>query len=69
MRTTINPMAERPTTVRFRADINTAIREVADEMGVSFNAALSVLVTEALRARGRRPGSATTAEGNKATHD
>lgn len=48
-------MAEKPTTVRFRADINTAIREVAEEMGVSFNAALSVLVTEALRARGRHP--------------
>ena len=49
-------MAERPTTVRFKADINAAIREVAEEMGVSFNAALSVLVTEALKQRGKRPG-------------
>lgn len=57
MRTTINHMAERPTTVRFRADINTAVRELAEEMGVSFNAALSVLVTEALQARGRWPGA------------
>lgn len=62
-------MAERPTTVRFRADINTAIREVAEEMGVSFNAALSVLVTEALRARGKRPAIRTADEGNRATHD
>ena len=48
-------MAEKPTTVRFKPDINAAIREVADELGISFNAALSVLVTEALKERGKRP--------------
>lgn len=47
-------MAEKPTTVRFAADINAAIRDFAAEMGISFNAALSVLVSEALIARGRR---------------
>ena len=50
-------MAEKPTTVRFKPDINAAIREVADELGISFNAALSVLVTEALKERGKRPGA------------
>lgn len=52
MRTTISHMAERPTTVRLRADISAAVRNVADELGISFNAALSVLVVEALKARG-----------------
>lgn len=47
-------MAEKPTTVRFRPNINAEIREVAEEMGISFNAALSVLVTEALKERRRR---------------
>jgi hypothetical protein len=55
MRDTIMTMAERPTTVRFRADISTAVRDLAERMGVSFNAALSVLVTEALEARGLYP--------------
>lgn len=50
------PSLERPTTVRLRADISAAVREVAQELGISFNAALSVLVTEALKARGRHPG-------------
>jgi predicted GIY-YIG superfamily endonuclease len=45
------------TTVRFDPTVSAPAREVADEMGVSFNAALSVLVTEALKARGRRPGA------------
>jgi len=44
----------KPSAVRFAADINAAIREFAVEMGISFNAALSVLVSEALIARGRR---------------
>ncbi len=47
-------MAEKPTTVRFKPDINAGIREVAKELGISFNAALSVLVVEALKQRGRR---------------
>jgi hypothetical protein len=51
-------MAERPTTVRLRADVNAEVREVAEELAISFNAALSVLVTEALRARGRLGGTA-----------
>lgn len=55
MSTTINLMAERPTTVRFRPDINAAIRDVAEELGISFNAALSVLVVEALKVRGQYP--------------
>lgn len=55
MHTTIGNMAERPTTVRFRAHIDAAVREVAKELGISFNAALSVLLTEALQARGKLP--------------
>ncbi len=62
MRDTIMTMAERPTTVRFRADINTAIRDLAERMGVSFNAALSVLATEALEARGLYPPNKATPE-------
>jgi hypothetical protein len=46
-------MAERPTTVRFKPHIDSAVRRVAAELGISFNAALSVLVTEALKARGK----------------
>ncbi|MFC4108585.1 hypothetical protein [Micromonospora zhanjiangensis] len=47
-------MSEKPTTVRFTPEINAAIRAFAAEMGISFNAALSVLVSEALIARGKR---------------
>ena len=47
-------MAEKPTTVRFRPNITAEIREVAEELGISFNAALSVLVTEALKERRRK---------------
>jgi hypothetical protein len=49
-------MSEKPTTVRFTAEINQAVRDFATEMGISFNAALSVLVSEALISRGRRMG-------------
>lgn len=52
-------MAEKPTTVRFKPDINAEIRAVAEELGISFNAALSVLVVEGLKTRGRRPGPHT----------
>jgi hypothetical protein len=48
-------MSEKPTTVRFTPEINQAVRGFAAEMGISFNAALSVLVSEALIARGKRP--------------
>ena len=36
-------MTDKPTTVRFAPDINAAIRQFAADMGISFNAALSVL--------------------------
>lgn len=48
------PTPEKPTTVRFRPNISAEIREVAEELGISFNAALSVLVTEALKERRRK---------------
>ncbi|MEU7980506.1 hypothetical protein AB0B63_18480 [Micromonospora sp. NPDC049081] len=50
-------MAEKPTTVRLAPEINRSIRDFAAEMGISFNAALSVLVAEALQARGKRAGT------------
>lgn len=53
MRDTIILMAERPTTVRLKAGMNSAVREVAAELGITFNAALSVLLAEALKARGK----------------
>jgi hypothetical protein len=56
MRSTIDIMPESPTTIRLTRDINTAVREFANEMGISFNAALKVLVAEALTARGKHPG-------------
>ncbi len=46
-------MAEKPTTVRFKPGTNTGIRLVCERLGISFNAALSVLLTEALKARGK----------------
>lgn len=60
----IVPSPEKPTTVRFRPNITAEIREVAKELGISFNAALSVLVTEALKERrrkNRQDGEAATA--------
>ena len=57
MQSTIEPMTERPTTVRLKAEINTGVREVAEELGITFNAALSVLLSEALAARGRGPAA------------
>lgn len=57
MRHTMATMSEKPTTVRFTPEINAAIRAFAGEMGISFNAALSVLVSEALIARGKRTAS------------
>lgn len=50
-------MPESPTTIRLTREINAAVREFADEMGISFNAALKVLVAEALKARGKHPGA------------
>jgi hypothetical protein len=57
MRTTIQIMPESPTTIRLTREINAAVREFADEMGISFNAALKVLVAEALKARDKHPGA------------
>ena len=47
--------AAHPTTVRLTPDIKSAVQAFADEMGVTFNAALKVLLSEALAARGRHP--------------
>jgi hypothetical protein len=48
-------MAKSPTTIRLTDDIEAAVRDFAAEMGISFNAALKVLVAEALKARGKHP--------------
>ncbi len=63
-------MAEKPTTVRFKPGINAGVRHVADRLGVSVNAALSVLLSEALEARGIDPvtGKPKGADGNQSTH-
>lgn len=55
MRSIVNHMAEKPTTVRFRPGISAGTRYVAEKLGVSVNAALSVLLSEALEARGIDP--------------
>ena len=55
MQTTISLMAEKPTTVRFKPGMNAGIRLVGSKLSISFNAALSVLVSEALEARGINP--------------
>jgi hypothetical protein len=52
MRCTITHMAERPTTIRLTPEIMTGVRAFADEHGLTINAALKVLVVEALKARG-----------------
>jgi hypothetical protein len=44
-------MAEAPTTIRLAPAIRQAVQEFASEMGISFNAALSVLLAEAIKAR------------------
>jgi hypothetical protein len=48
-------MAERPTTVRLAPEIEAAVRAFAAETGITFNAGLKVLISEALDARGRHP--------------
>lgn len=48
-------MAETPTTVRLNPPTRDAIKAFAASMGISFNAALSVLISEALTARGLHP--------------
>lgn len=73
MHTTITLMAEKPTTVRFKPGTNTGIRLICDKLGISFNAALSVLVSEALEARGIDPASGkmkgATQAGNQGSHE
>lgn len=48
-------MAEAPTTIRLTPEIRSTIKAFAADMGVSFNAALSVLIAESLKARGIHP--------------
>ena len=48
-------MAETPTTVRLAPEIRSAVKAFAASMGITFNAALSVLAAEALAARGLHP--------------
>lgn len=67
MRTTIGNVPEAPTTIRLTREIDAAVRAFAAEMGISFNAALKVLVAEALKARGRHPGSGPPASPGVAT--
>lgn len=54
-RSTLGCMAETPTTVRLNPPTRDAIKAFAASMGISFNAALSVLISEALTARGLHP--------------
>lgn len=53
-------MASGPaTTVRFSVVIDAEIRRFAEDLGISFTAALSVLAVEALTARGLHGGEGT----------
>jgi hypothetical protein len=50
-------MTDAPTTIRLASPIRNGVKAFASEMGISFNAALSVLLAEALKARREpRPG-------------
>jgi len=51
-------MAGVPKTVRFAPEVDAEVQRLADKIGLSFNAALSVLVVEALEARGLHGGGA-----------
>lgn len=51
------PTPEKPTTVRIKPGINAGVRHVAERLGISVNAALSVLLSEALEARGIDPAT------------
>lgn len=46
------PETRKPTTIRLTDPIDAAVRVFAEQMGISFNAALRVLLTEALTERG-----------------
>lgn len=53
-------MAERATTLRLDPKIKEAVQDFADDLGITLNAAMSVLLVEALRARGIDPRAAKT---------
>lgn len=55
----IKGMANKPTTVRFTPEIEARIRTFAAEMGIGINAAISVLVADALAERERRDERST----------
>lgn len=62
MRDTMTCMAERPTTIRLAPGIEAAIRALAEETGITFNAQIKVLLSEALDARGRHPSKQPATE-------
>jgi hypothetical protein len=49
------PVRHPPTSIRLNPATRDAVKAFAASMGISFNAALSVLVSEALHARGLHP--------------
>jgi antitoxin component of RelBE/YafQ-DinJ toxin-antitoxin module len=51
-------MAENPTTIRLAPRLREAAQQFAASMGITLNAALSVLISEALRAREIHPDQA-----------
>lgn len=53
----------KPTTIRLTDPLDAAIRDFAEQMGISFNAALRVLLTEALTARGLNQSQARSEAG------
>ena len=65
MRDTLTIMAERPTTIRLTPDIEAAVRAFAGSMGITLNAALKVLIAEALDARGLHPGKQPASRGEQ----
>lgn len=59
-------MASGPaTTVRFSVTIDAEIRRFAEDLGISFTAALSVLAVEALTARGLHGADPTDKTGER----
>lgn len=51
-------MADSPTTIRLAPELRDAVRAFAASMGITVNAGLSVLIAEALKARGLHPDQA-----------
>jgi hypothetical protein len=55
-------MAERPTTIRLAPGFEAAVRALSKELGITFNATVKVLLSEALNARGLHPSQREQAQ-------